>query len=195
MKVDSLPTARSRKPERRATSHCKVVMNLLPAGPGQPPHGLFGLSWFHYFVMMLLLAFTASTVWMYYHRMRRADALLASLASGRQELSAAPLMTGAPPSAVRAAPAMVARTPAASDAAMPLVTIPAGRWSGQLRVAQTFQETPDVRTFRLVHPSGGDLPVLPFVFEPGQFLTVSVKIAQGDEAILFHRPSPCLRTL
>ncbi len=187
--------AEARAPRDVALQWFKGEMNLLPAGPGQPPHGLFGLSWFHYFVMMLLLAFTASTVWMYYHRMRRADALLASLASGRQELSTAPLMTGAPPSAVRAAPAMVARTPAASDAATPLVTIPAGRWSGQLRVAKIFQETPDVRTFRLVHPSGGDLPVLPFVFEPGQFLTVSVNIAGKETKRSYSiASSPCRRT-
>lgn len=78
---------------------------------------------------------------------------------------------------------------------MPLVTIPAGRWSGQLRVAKIFQETPDVRTFRLVHPSGGDLPVLPFVFEPGQFLTVSVKIAGKETKRSYSiASSPCRRT-
>lgn len=35
-----------------------------------------------------------------------------------------------------------------------------------------------MRTFRLVHPAGSDLP---FGFEPGQFLTVSVNI-DGKEA-------------
>jgi ferredoxin-NADP reductase/DMSO/TMAO reductase YedYZ heme-binding membrane subunit len=47
-------------------------------------------------------------------------------------------------------------------------------WSGQLRVVKVFQETPDVRTFRLVSTAG---PHLPFDFLPGQFLNVSLMIA------------------
>src|SRR5262249_49998530 len=46
-------------------------------------------------------------------------------------------------------------------------------WSGQLRVAKVFQETPDVRTFRLVSTAG---PRLPFDFLPGQFLNLSFVI-------------------
>ncbi|MBX9584268.1 MAG: 2Fe-2S iron-sulfur cluster binding domain-containing protein, partial [Gemmataceae bacterium] len=42
--------------------------------------------------------------------------------------------------------------------------------SGRLRVARVFQETPDVKTFRLMNPLGG---VLPFTYLPGQFLTVA----------------------
>ncbi|MCS6329505.1 MAG: FAD-binding oxidoreductase, partial [Nitrospira sp.] len=189
--------AEARAPRDVALQWFKGEMNLLPAGSGQPPHGLFGLSWFHYFVMILLLTFSASMVWLYYHRMRRVDALLASLAGGRQELSAGPVTAATTPRTVSPAPAMATSTgPAARDTAMPLVTIPAGRWSGQLRVAKIFQETPDVRTFRLVHPSGGDLPLLPFVFEPGQFLTVSVNI-DGKEMKRSYSiaSSPCRRTL
>jgi ferredoxin-NADP reductase/DMSO/TMAO reductase YedYZ heme-binding membrane subunit len=46
-------------------------------------------------------------------------------------------------------------------------------WSGQLRVVKVFQETPDVRTFRLVSTTG---PHLPFDFLPGQFLNLSFVI-------------------
>jgi glycine betaine catabolism B len=42
------------------------------------------------------------------------------------------------------------------------------RWEGVLRLAKVFDETPDVRTFRLVAPSG---TTLPFQHLPGQFLT------------------------
>lgn len=45
-------------------------------------------------------------------------------------------------------------------------------WSGQLRVASIIQETPDVRTFRLVAPTGG---VLPFQFLPGQYLNLTLQ--------------------
>jgi ferredoxin-NADP reductase len=46
-------------------------------------------------------------------------------------------------------------------------------WSGQLRVVKVFQETRDVRTFRLVSTTG---PRLPFDFLPGQFLNLSFVI-------------------
>jgi ferredoxin-NADP reductase/DMSO/TMAO reductase YedYZ heme-binding membrane subunit len=46
-------------------------------------------------------------------------------------------------------------------------------WTGQLRVAQVFEETPEVRTFRLVSSEG---PRLPFEFLPGQFLSLMLEI-------------------
>jgi ferredoxin-NADP reductase/DMSO/TMAO reductase YedYZ heme-binding membrane subunit len=46
-------------------------------------------------------------------------------------------------------------------------------WSGQLCVVKVFQETPDVRTFRLVSSAG---PRLPFDFLPGQYLNLSFVI-------------------
>jgi ferredoxin-NADP reductase len=42
-----------------------------------------------------------------------------------------------------------------------------------LRVARIFQETPDVRTFRLV---AVDSPRLPFDFLPGQYLNLSIQV-------------------
>ncbi len=47
-------------------------------------------------------------------------------------------------------------------------------WAGQLKVAQVFDETPEVRTFRLVSTAG---PRLPFDFLPGQYLNVMLVIA------------------
>src|SRR5271157_51001 len=58
----------------------------------------------------------------------------------------------------------------------PATTAPAVRpkfWSGQLRVARIFDETPDVRTFRLVSP---DSDRLPFDFLPGQYLNLSLVV-------------------
>jgi glycine betaine catabolism B len=46
-------------------------------------------------------------------------------------------------------------------------------WSGQLKVAKVFDETPEVRTFRLVSITG---PRLPFDFLPGQYLNLSFMI-------------------
>jgi ferredoxin-NADP reductase/DMSO/TMAO reductase YedYZ heme-binding membrane subunit len=47
------------------------------------------------------------------------------------------------------------------------------RWEGALRLAKVFVETPEVRTFRLVAPSGA---ALPFAHAPGQFLTLRLNI-------------------
>ena len=58
----------------------------------------------------------------------------------------------------------------------PAATTPAVRpkfWSGHLRVARIFDETPDVRTFRLVSP---DSDRLPFDFLPGQYLNLSLMV-------------------
>jgi glycine betaine catabolism B len=68
------------------------------------------------------------------------------------------------------------RPPAtAAPATLTGVALPARatKWSGQLTVAHVMQETPDVRTFRLI-PQGGTS--LPFDYLPGQFLTLSLTI-------------------
>lgn len=49
---------------------------------------------------------------------------------------------------------------------------PAGFWAGTLVVAEVRDEAPDVKTFRLRHPTRSTLP---FRFQPGQFLTVTVE--------------------
>jgi ferredoxin-NADP reductase/DMSO/TMAO reductase YedYZ heme-binding membrane subunit len=51
------------------------------------------------------------------------------------------------------------------------------RWEGELRLAKVFVETPEVRTFRLVAPSG---TTLPFQHLPGQFLTLRLNIDGRD---------------
>ena len=48
-----------------------------------------------------------------------------------------------------------------------------GRWKGQLRVERIVQETPNVKTFRLVPPNRGGFP---FAYLPGQYLTFSLQI-------------------
>jgi ferredoxin-NADP reductase/DMSO/TMAO reductase YedYZ heme-binding membrane subunit len=54
---------------------------------------------------------------------------------------------------------------------------PGQRWEGVLRLAKVFVETPDVRTFRFVAPSGTNLP---FQHLPGQFLTLRLNIDGRD---------------
>ena len=46
-------------------------------------------------------------------------------------------------------------------------------WKGELRIAAIFQETPDVRTLRLMSADGGEFP---FVYQPGQFINIQLMI-------------------
>ena len=92
--------AEGRAPRDVALDWFRREMNLtaLESAPGQ--HGLFGLSWFHYISMFILITFAATMLWMYFHKMRRAEALLTALASGRAvpSASSSPRATSAPPS-------------------------------------------------------------------------------------------------
>jgi len=51
-----------------------------------------------------------------------------------------------------------------------------GRWSGVLKVAQMTRETPQIVTFCLVDPQGGQIP---FDFFPGQFVQLEVEPEAG----------------
>ena len=53
------------------------------------------------------------------------------------------------------------------------VAVKSRTWTGRLKVARVFDETPDVRTFRLVSP---DAARLPFDFLPGQYLNLMLTI-------------------
>lgn len=110
-------------------------------------------GWFHATIMALLLGFAVLMVGMYFFKMHRAAMLLGSLnASGT-------------------ASATVVEAPAVAPTRIPAAP---SSWSGELRVARIFQETPDVKTFRLTGLGEGEFP---FTFEPGQFLTVAVPVA------------------
>jgi ferredoxin-NADP reductase len=46
-------------------------------------------------------------------------------------------------------------------------------FQGELLVANVHQETPDVKTFRLINPHGGEIP---FRHQPGQYMTLQLDI-------------------
>jgi ferredoxin-NADP reductase/DMSO/TMAO reductase YedYZ heme-binding membrane subunit len=60
--------------------------------------------------------------------------------------------------------------PAGPNAVSAQTPLDQGRWTGQLRVQKIVQETPEVRTFRLVSAHDSQLP---FMHLPGQYLTFS----------------------
>jgi ferredoxin-NADP reductase len=163
--------AEGKAPRDIALQWFRQEMNLLPPPSPEAQGGVLGLSWFHFIFMVVLIAFAGAMIWMYFHKMRRAAALLQSLTGGAPPAHAAEDAGGRPrvqplPSDGSPAPPSI---PLAN--AGPAVGTKPTKWTGKLRVGRIFQETPDVKTFRLVNPLGG---VLPFSYLPGQFLTVTV---------------------
>ncbi len=155
--------ADGRAPREVALAWFKQEMNLslgaLPAA-----HQPFGGMGFHLIVIALLAAFAVAMIAMYFFKMRRAHELLAGLADG------GPVTPPAAAAAEKPVAAEVKPVVAPVAAAAPAV-VPSEKWSGKLRIGKIFEETHNVKTFRLMDPLGGELP---FTFQPGQYLTVTV---------------------
>ncbi len=149
--------------------------------------GPWGLSWYHMTTMAFLVAALLGALLIQYARMRRIGGLVGRLA---------PISPGTAPDsapvAVRGADTPAAPLPQA-DAGPPATAPISGRpWSGPLRVAGIFQETPNVKTFRLMSPKGGHVP---FTHEPGQFLTIFADLGSKPVRRSYTiASSPCQRS-
>ena len=288
--------AEGKPPRQVALQWFKAEMNLQPPPGVERRGGISGVSLFHLFTMVLLIAFALAMVAMYFFKMRRAAALFERIEpdSGSPPPGSAPPLAGAPgspspgappsgkagpvggapppaapadkpaapptaPSAGDAKPAPPTAPPATDAKAAPPTAPPAtdakaapptappatdakaappaappvaeakaappaaeakaappaappdappaavakaippaangklvphtspptgngsapsgpaagtsGKWSGKLRLSHIFEETPNVKTFRLMDPLGGEIP---FSFQPGQYLSVTV---------------------
>ncbi|QCR25320.1 FAD-binding oxidoreductase [Pontibacter sp. SGAir0037] len=173
--------AENKNPREIALKWFRQEMNLTPYQEVEPPHGFFGLSWFHYLTMLVFAAFAVAMIWMYFHKMKRANALIEKLAGKSPEKIPAPgeAKPVAPPPA-KGEPAPNAEPakgePVTAKGTPPLVgpgLAPSkpNSWTGTLLVTEIFDETPNVKTFRLTDPAGGKLP---FNFLPGQFITITI---------------------
>lgn len=131
----------------------------LPA-PAVGQHGLFGLTWFHYLAMAFLVLSVVVMLGIYYYKSRRTARLLKDLGTAKP---AASLEATRPPATAMASPSASIHPDIAPSKS--------NSWTGPMLVARVFQETPQVKTFRLVDPAGGKLP---FNYLPGQFLTLTV---------------------
>ncbi|MCZ6834369.1 MAG: FAD-binding oxidoreductase [Planctomycetota bacterium] len=119
-----------------------------------------GMTPFHITLCVLLVVFASAMVWMYCLRMRRAAALLHKLSQPTSSSNAAPKGAAVP----------IASLSTKQDSATVAKQAP---WSGALRVASIYSETPNVKTFRFVEPANG---VIPFHYLPGQFLRLVLEI-------------------
>ncbi len=148
--------------DQAAMEWFKREMNLSTPPTAAIATGPFGWSWFHASGMALLVLFAVVMISLYFVKMRRATALLQELAAqpaGAAKASAAPIAPAAIPAA---APVPATKQP----------PVQGGRWEGRLRLAMTFSETPDIKTFRFVNPTGD---AVPFSYLPGQFMTVEIE--------------------
>jgi len=138
-------------PQKIGLSWFKQNLNLRDeegVGSDHSPWTLRGMSLFHLFIMALLSAFAVAMLAMYFFKMRRATKLLERLTSK---------------DALQAVAATAAALPPTSKKP----------WKGKLLVASVYQETPNVKTFRLTMPDRSDLP---FTYIAGQFLTLAVTV-------------------
>lgn len=159
-------------PDVPARQWFRQAMNLDVAETAGPLHTTRG---FHYAVLALIAAFGASFVWIAWDRRRRVAALLAELATPAVQPGRVPSMpedTREAPSP-REAPAGTAEPSGEREAPAPATVVASSNWQGRLRVATIFDETPEVKTFRLMDPAGGELP---FRHRPGQYLTLRLTI-------------------
>lgn len=165
--------AERRAPRDIALDWFRREMSLLPPDVAATPRGPLGLTWFHTISMVVLVAFAVTMVSLYFHKMRRAEALLTALAKAGGGAGG-----GSPPQAgdggasttidPQAPPAAQASSSSADRA-----DVRAQPWAGALRIAAILPETPDVTTFRFAVPHGD---VLPFRRLPGQYVNLFVEI-------------------
>ncbi len=119
-----------------------------------------GMTPFHITLCVLLVLFASAMVWMYLLRMRRAAALLRHLSQPLVSSDAEPMETAVPLASLSMKQDSSSLAKKAS-------------WSGALRVASIYAETPNVKTFRFVEPADG---AIPFQYLPGQFLRLLLEI-------------------
>ncbi|QLZ68010.1 oxidoreductase [Legionella sp. PC1000] len=169
--------AEGKVPRQVALLWFKQEMNLLPLAPAT--HTLLGGPLFHLTIIALFLVFFIIMIWMYFFKMRRASALLESLAS-KGDVSATSPISPPPASASEVIeethPSSGGLAPPAKPPKFPVMrtlTIPLDQWEGQLRVCRIFDETPGVKTYWLASLKE---VALPFTYFPGQFITITATI-------------------
>ncbi len=192
--------AEGKAPRNVAMQWFKREMNLLASPSEDSGFRILGMTVFHTSIMVVLVTFAAVMIWMYFFKMQRAAALIEKLSTvsspSESQSPVTPTVveeTLAP--AVPSAQNADAKTAAIdsdccdesgvacatedaigdrSDISSGILPV-AKRKLCRLRVARIYQETHDVKTFRLVACHGG---ALPFNYLPGQFLTLTLPTSE-----------------
>lgn len=164
-------------PPRIALTWFKREMSLTPNSDMIMDGGFRDLSWLHIAAMLLLASALVSALLVRWARLQRIGALAQRLTPGGPPPGSPPVGAGAPknPPAVEAAKPADAPKGPGPDAALPgAAPAPVKRpWKGVLRLKAIFDETPTVKTFRLMEPNLGSIP---FTFLPGQYASITSEI-------------------
>ena len=175
-----------KSPRQVALLWFKKEMNILPLANNNEK--FLGGPYFHFSIIIIFLVFFLFLVWMYFAKMRRASELISSLSSTGAQLSDSVNVVkpkeknNVQPTAKmeddekQSNKSNQTSSLSSSKPKFPLMrslTVPYEHWRGQLRVCRIFQETPDVKTFRLAAIEG---VALPFTYFPGQFVTITADI-------------------
>lgn len=157
-----------RPPRQIALSWFKTQSGFAVSDQMAYGNELAGLSWWHLIAMALLAAALVAALLLRWARLRRIASLVERLAPGGATPPASPATSPAPAPIVPApaAPAGAA-TPGSATPAAPRL------WKGVLRITAIFDETPSVKTFRLMEPNRGPMP---FTFLPGQYASITSEI-------------------
>jgi ferredoxin-NADP reductase len=176
--VSALQALNEAQPPRRiALTWFRREMSLGDGGEMRMDGGFRDISWLHWTAMLLLAGALLTALLLRWSRLRRISDLAQRLTPGGQPPRAAAV--GASASAPSPAPS----SPDAQKAASPVPVADSPRvalaapvqrpWKGVLRIKSIFDETPTVKTFRLME---ANLASIPFTFLPGQYATVTSEI-------------------
>jgi ferredoxin-NADP reductase len=153
-------------PQRIALTWFKREMSVTPDSDMIMDGGFRDLSWLHIAAMLLLAAALVTAFLLRRARLQRIGALAARLTPG----GTTPDTDAAAPASPKG-PVPVVGAPVATAAPVkPPVKRP---WKGVLRIKAIFDETPTVKTFRLMEPNMGSIP---FTFLPGQYASITSEI-------------------
>ncbi|WP_058462064.1 FAD-binding oxidoreductase [Legionella adelaidensis] len=146
----------ARPPSQIALNWFKSEMNI---GDNDEIAANFqNISWLHGLFMLLLVAALTFGLFIHWARHRRINSLIKKLTPISEPAKS---VNGAKP------PANFAVSTTNIKPTAPI------RWSGILRTIAIFEETPNVKTFRLMEPNLGQIP---FTFLPGQYATLTSMI-------------------
>ena len=160
-------------PPRIALTWFSREMNVTPDSDMIMGGGFRDLSWLHIAAMLLLAAALVAAFLLRRARLQRIGALAQRLTAGGQPPVSPPAeaVQAKNAAAAGAAPADAPKGQASVPAVPP---VPIKRpWKGVLRIKAIFDETPTVKTFRLMEPNLGSIP---FTFLPGQYASITSEI-------------------
>lgn len=124
------------------------------------------LSWSHIAAMALLALALTTALLLRWLRIRRISQLAERLMPGGQASQGAPVTS--------LGGASIPNSAGVASSTQATAQTPVQRpWQGILRIKAIFEETPNVKTFRLMEPNLGSIP---FNFLPGQYASITSEI-------------------